>query len=184
MARRIEIGKSDIEKIIGVLKLGKEMKKLREKMEKIEERRIREEEKRKEREKWKKEKETLERRIEELEWINEKAERKIRKKNIVIRSVNWGRASLFPNLQKRAGFHKRQPESESISKKGKHDKFKRKQKFGDNRNRYLEQKREVIIRKRELKKGVIIENDLTRKERNSNDVKRNGKRGERKGIEM
>lgn len=106
MARRIEIGKSDIEKIIGVLKLGKEMKKLREKMEKIEERRIREEEKRKEREKWKKEKETLERRIEELEWINEKAERKIRKKNIVIRSVNWGRASLFPNLQKRAGFIK------------------------------------------------------------------------------
>lgn len=31
MARRIEIGKSDIEKIIRVLELGKEMKKLREK---------------------------------------------------------------------------------------------------------------------------------------------------------
>lgn len=177
MARRIEIGKSDIEKIIRVLELGKEMKKLREKMEKIEERRIRKEEKRKEREEWKKEKETLEKRIEELEWINEKAERKNKKKNIVIRSINWRR-------EKRAGFHKRQPESESISKKSKHDKFKRKQKFGDNRNRYLEQKREVIIRKRKLKKGVIIENDLTRKERNSNDLKRNGKRGERKGIEM
>ncbi|XP_020294889.1 vicilin-like seed storage protein At2g18540 [Pseudomyrmex gracilis] len=152
-----KVWKKGIEKIIVEIEemrkeMKDEMKEMRDEMERMKgqmmkERRAREEERRKEREEWKQERETLEKRIAELEEMNEKRERKERKNNIVIKGVKWREVE-------------RMDQSERIYK-GEFESRCRSEEEIDN----WEQKRIIMRKKKELEKGIIIEDDLTRKER-------------------
>lgn len=142
------------------MEVREEIKGIKEKMD--EERRAREEERKKEKEEWAREKVKLEERIARLEWINEKKERIDRRNNIVIRGVNWRAEKLEREVE---GFVKDSLKMDIEVKKA--DKIT----AGKGKQMVIaevgcwEQKRIIMEKKRELAKGVIIENDLTRKER-------------------
>lgn len=184
-----ELWKRGIEKILAEMEEMEEMrnemreerKEMRREMKKMmdqlaEQRRAREEERSKEREEWLQEKRALEERIRNLEWINEKKERKNRKNKIVIKGVKW-----------------RKEISEREVEKCIEDKLKLKVEIKET-NRILtredrsiviaeinnwEQKKSIISKKKELEKGIIIEDDLTKKERKIQQKLREMARGER-----
>jgi len=161
-----EVWKKSLERII--MEIEEMRKEMREEMERMkeqmmEERRAREEERRKEKEEWKQDRETLGKRIAELEEINERRERKERKNNIVIKGMKWREMEKLDQEVK-----------EFIRESLKVDvevKKVRKIRINDNKNVMVaeidnwEQKREIMCKKKELEKGIIIEDDLTRKER-------------------
>jgi len=161
-----EVWKKSLERIIMEIEemrkeMRGEMERMKEQM--MEERRAREEERIKEREEWKQDRETLEKRIAELEEMNERRERRERKNNIVIKGVKWREMERLEQEVK-----------EFIRESLKVDvevKKVRKIRINDNKNIMVaeidswEQKREIMSKKKELEKGIIIKDDLTRKER-------------------
>jgi len=95
--------------------------------------------------------------------MNERRERRERKNNIVIKGVKWRETERLDQEVK-----------EFIRESLKVDvgvKKVRKIKINDNKKVMIaeidnwEQKREIMGKKKELEKGIIIEDDLTRKER-------------------
>ena len=118
--------------------------------------------KNREREEWMQEKGILEKRIEDLEWINEKKERKDRKNNIILKGMNWKAESLEQEVEEYI-----RDNIKIIIEVKKANKIT----MGVGRSMVIaelvswEQKRSIMSRKKDLKKGNIIEDDLTRKER-------------------
>lgn len=174
-----EAWKSGVEKIIAEIReMRGEMESFKEQL--AEERRAREEERRREKEEWIKEKRLLEERIATLEWINEKKERDDRKNRIIIKGVKWRREGLEKevidfikdSIKVNIGIKK----AWTIS-------------TGGNKNMAVvevdswEQKRDIMSKKKELEKDILIEDDLTRKEREIQWKLREMARGEReKGM--
>lgn len=126
------------------------------------ERREREEERRKEKEEWIRERRILEERIKNLEWINEKKDKGERRNRIVIRGVKWRKEKLEQEIV------------EFIRNKLKVNiGIKKAYMMGQREDRSItiaeldswEQKRSVMSRKKDLEKGIIIEDDLTKRER-------------------
>lgn len=163
---REDTWKNGVESIREIGELRKEMRETRSELEKVKEQlaeeiKIGREERREEREEWKKEKEIIERRLTDLEWINERMERQNRKKNIIIKGLTEKEEMAEQDIEKYIG------ETLKIKvriKKASEIKTKEKDKWMS-----WEQKREVMEEKRNLKKGVRIEDDLTRKEREIQD---------------
>jgi len=161
-----EVWKKSLERII--MEIEEMRKEMREEMERMkeqltEERRAREEERRKEREEWKQDRETLEKRIAEVEEMYERRERRERKNNIVIKGVKWRETERLEQEVK-----------EFIRESLKTDiEVKKVRKIRITDKKYVmvaeidswEQKKEIMSKKKGLEKGIIIEDDLTRKER-------------------
>lgn len=135
---------------------------LRKEME--EERKIRdtrEEEFRKEREEWKEEKKEMNDRIKSLEMSNEKSDRERRKKNIVISGVTFNETNC------------KGESSEFLKEKLNIDVCVKRAHSIKTKNSSLtiisleswEQKMEVMKKKKELERGIYVEDDLTQKER-------------------
>jgi len=128
----------------------------------IEERKERAEERKREREEWSKEKGMLERRIAELEWFNERKERNERRNNIVIRGVSWKTENLEQEITE---YIKENIEVNVEIKRAKKIEVRGSKEIIIAEINKWEQKNNVLKKKNKLKKGIIIENDLTRKER-------------------
>jgi hypothetical protein len=148
--------------------IGKRMEKMIEQFDQIreewkEEKRSREEERKKDKEEWREEKKNLERRLENLEWEREKKEREKRKNNIVIRGANkWEESKIEKETKE---FIKNNLKIEVNINKA----FKVQVRGGKctvvAEVGSWEQKREIMIRKKELQAGIFIDDDLTRTER-------------------
>lgn len=138
----------------------------------------REEERRKDKEEWIEEKNKLEKRLENLEWEREKKDREKRRNNIVIKGVNkWGEINVEQEVR---DFIKENLKIEvEIGKV-----FKLHARGGGCTVMVevgsREQKREVMVRKRELKKGIYIDDDLTKMERERQNHLRDKAKEERK----
>lgn len=147
--------------------MGKMMEEMRESMksylgEYMEEiRKEREEERKREKEEWKKEKENIERRLEELERITERKEREDRKKNIVIKGVSWKRDRVEEEVSK---VIKENLNVEVEVRKAYRIRIKEKDIVIASLDSWV-QKREIMSKKRDLKQGIWIEDDLTKEER-------------------
>lgn len=160
-----EAWKRSVEKIIAEIEeMRKEMKeelvRIKEQMQ--EDRKVREKKRRKEREEWKEERRVLEKRIAELEWVNERKERMERTNNIVIRKVNWGTERLEQEVE---GFVKEDLKVKVAVKKASRLRTSGKESVIIAEIENWEEKREIMRRKKELKRGIFIEDDLTKKER-------------------
>ncbi|XP_036150976.1 golgin subfamily A member 6-like protein 22, partial [Monomorium pharaonis] len=139
--------------------LEDQLEKIRKKME--EERRLREAEREREKIEWKREKEELVQRIEELEKTNERKEREARRRNIVIKGVSWKNERVEEEVSK---FIKENLKVEVGVEKAFRTRIKEKDiVIASLENR--EQKREIMVRKKELRQGIWIEDDLTKEER-------------------
>ncbi|XP_070162472.1 golgin subfamily A member 6-like protein 22 [Polyergus mexicanus] len=149
-----EIWRRGLEKIIMEIEvLRKEMREEMEGMKEqmIEKRKAREEERKREKEEWRREKKILEKRIVALEWINEKKERKDKKNDIVIKGVNWEREKLEQEVEK---YIKDSLKVNIVVKKA------NRIELNGNRNLVIaeidrwEQKREIMSKKKELRRGI------------------------------
>lgn len=160
-----DMWRKGLEKIIREIEemrreMREEMERMKEQI--TEERREREEERKKEREEWKNEKQSLDRRIATMEWINEKKEREERRNNIIIKGMKWERENLKQEVTEFL--------EDNLKVKVKIGKIRKIRQY-EGRNLVMaeleswEQKREIMNKKKELKKGIIIEDDLTRRER-------------------
>lgn len=190
-----EEGDRNMERILREIgEMRKQMDKMQEQMnenmteqigqlrrEMLEERKAREEETQREREMWQEEKKVLEERILELEVINEKKERENRRNNIVIKGADWK-----PEVSK---LEVNEFLKESLKMEVEVQNIRT---LNTNRNRKLvigevnrwEIKGEIMKRKKGLPKGIFIEDDLTRKEREVQSFLRNLAKEERqKGID-
>lgn len=128
----------------------------------IEERMVRKEERERNDKMWKEEKKQLERKIAELEWINEKRERENRKKNVVIKGVKWETRKIEQKVNK---FMKENLDVEETAKKVYKVKIKENKEIVVTELESWEQKREVMSKKKNLKTGIWIEDDLTKEEK-------------------
>jgi len=161
--------KKGLEKIIAELgEMRREAREVRKEMKEelenilMEERRVREEERRREKEEWQQEKKNLVERIVRLEWNQEKDEREKRKNKIVIKGVTWRRENLALGVEEfikdklEIGIKVRRADMLTLR---------------ENRSMVIadieswEQKRNIMINKKKLERGVMIEDDLTRRER-------------------
>lgn len=148
--------------------IGKRMEKMIIQFEQIreewkEEKRTREEDRKKDKEEWREEKKNLEKRIEILEWESEKKDREKRKNNIVIRGAfKWEdnkmeqetKDFLRDNLRIEANINK----AFKVQNRG--GKCTVVAEVGS-----WEQKREIMVKKKELRAGIFIDDDLIRMER-------------------
>lgn len=124
-----------------------------------------EEEWRKEKEEWKVEKEDLGSRIKKLEWEKEKLEREKRKLNIVIRGQEFTEDRVEEQVEEFLEANLKvevKTESAYILKKNKEE---RKGNLVIAKLQQWEMKKQVMFNKKELRKGVYIDDDLTEKER-------------------
>jgi len=137
------------------------MEQLRENWKK--EKTAREEERKKDKEEWLEERRKLKKRLVILEWEKEKKDRERCKNNIVIRGKNeWGTNRIEQEIKE---FLKENLEIEIQVEKT----FK----IQRNGNKCTvvaeleswEQKKEIMIKKKNLMRGMYIDNDLTRAER-------------------
>ncbi|XP_018307231.1 trichohyalin-like [Mycetomoellerius zeteki] len=148
--------------------IGKKMEKMLGQIEQIrkewrEEKQVRDEEKKKDKEEWLDERRGIESRLENLEWERERREREKRRNNIVIRGVEvWGEKRMEQEVKE---FIRDNLKTEVEVNKA----FKLRMR-GDRSTVVAEisswgQKREIMVKKKELKSGIFIDDDLTRKER-------------------
>lgn len=156
--------KSGLERIIR--EIGELRRDMRSELETVkvqlaEERRIREEERKKERKVWKEEKKIIEKRLIDLKWINERIKRQNRK-NIIIKGLNKEKVMGEQKIEK---YIEESLKIEIKIKKVSEIKTKGKNKWMIAELDSWEQKREVMEKKRNLEKGIRIEDDLTKKER-------------------
>lgn len=104
----------------------------------------------------------MEKRITELKWINERQERKNRKNNIVIKGADLKLEKLKQEVEE---YIKECLKVEVMVKKAS------KIRVGKRKNVVIaeieewEQKRQIMTKNKEPDRSIIIENDLTRKER-------------------
>lgn len=141
-------------------KMKGEMEKLKEQM--AEERLEREEQRRREREEWLEEKRRLVERIETLEWINEKKKREKRRNKIMVKGIKCKKERLEQEVTKFI--------EDNIRVKVE---IKKASIITTRENKEMviaevdswEQKRNIMSRKKNLERGIIIEDDLTQKER-------------------
>lgn len=116
-----------------------------------------------EREEWKQKKKTIEKRLENLDWINEVAERKSKKWNIIIKKMNWEKKATEQEVEK--AIEEKLKFKVEIKKKVGEIKISEKKKWVTAELDSWEQNGEIIRRKKDLEKGIIIEDDMTRKKR-------------------
>lgn len=122
-----------------------------------------EQERRKDKEECNTERRKLERRIEKLEWEREKSDRGRRRNNIVIRGENkWDGNKMEQQVVE---FVKENLKVEVKVRKAFKIQDREKKCTIIAEIESWEEKREVMIRKKELRTGIFIDNDLTRKER-------------------
>lgn len=115
-----------------------------------------------EREKWRKEKENILQRVEKLEWEKEKKDREERRKNIIIKEIKFEERDL-----------KKETENFLTAKLKVDIKIRNAHKGrGRNGNKIVlvkleerKDKKKIIEKKKELEKGIYIEDDLTWKKR-------------------
>lgn len=141
-----------------------------------EERRKREEERKREKEEWKKEREELENRIEELEKISERRDREDRKKNIVIKGLKWRRERVNEEVEQ---FIKENLNIEVGVENAYRLKINQDKEVVIAILDNWKQKREVMSKKKELRQGIWIEDDLTMEERRVQNKLRERAREER-----
>lgn len=138
-----------------------EIEKWREEMK--EERRSWEQERKRERAEWEMERKRLENRLRELEIREERRERENKKKNIVIRGGQWkegeGEKGVEEFIRENLKVEVEVKEAWKIGMKSGGEEIVV-AKLGN-----WEDKRAVMRKKRELKAGIYIEDDLTREER-------------------
>lgn len=120
---------------------------------------------RQERDEWRKEKEDLQERVEKLEWEKERRDREEKRKNIIIRGYNFEEKEL-----------KGEVENFLTVKLNVETKVRSAQRLNTRRggsgNKIIlvkleewEDKRKIMEKKKELNRGIYIEDDLTWKER-------------------
>ena len=138
-----------------------EIEKWREEMK--EERRLWEQERKRERAEWEMERKILESRLRELEMREERRERENKKKNIVIRGGQWkegeGEKEVEEFIKENLKVEVEVKEAWKIRMKNGGEEIVV-AKLGN-----WEDKRTVMRKKKELKAGIYIEDDLTREER-------------------
>lgn len=127
------------------------------------ERKTREEEFRREKEEWKEERRHLEGRIKTLEVSHERREREERKKNIVITGVQFNESNLRDESTK---FFKDKLNIDVGVQSAHSIKITNDRKLTIISLENREQKIEIMKKKKELDRGIYVEDDLTRKERN------------------
>jgi hypothetical protein len=116
----------------------------------------------KESERWRGEKEELEKRIKGLEEERDRAERERRKRNVVIRGTDWGEEGNEGEVEE---FLKEKLKIEVKVEKAKKIKVGEKDKIMIATLKTWEEKWKVMREKSKLEKGVYIDDDLTRRER-------------------
>lgn len=188
-----EIWKKGYEKVINEIEemrreVRGEMEKMKEEIEKLyerlnEERRAREEDKKKDKKEVEKERKKLEDRIASVEWTQERKEQEARKNIIVIKGVKWGRERLeqeveeFINEKLKVEVKVRKTSAISLGRDvtivvAEIESWERNRKE-------QKQKRNIMLNKKVLEKGVFIEDDLTRKERETTEDQGNSQKRER-----
>lgn len=147
-----------------------------------EERKKREEEWREEKKKWEEEKEELQRRIARLEMDQERRERERRKKNVVIKGISCEKTKIEEGvesfIQEKLGVEVRIERAHAIRvDEGKQIIVATVEKW--------EMKRQIMMKKRDLEKGIYIDDDLTKREREiQGKIRRITKEEREKGKEV
>jgi len=134
------------------------------------------------RKKWDEEKRDMQVRIERLERDQERKERERRKKNIVIKGINCEKLKMEEELesfiQEKLGVEVTIEKTHAIrEEEGKKIIIATVEKW--------EMKRQIMMKKRELEKGIYIDDDLTKKEREiQGTIRRITKEEREKGKEV
>ncbi|KAK2578104.1 hypothetical protein KPH14_011615 [Odynerus spinipes] len=183
MLKELEVMKKGLEegfaRIAGEMResLKKQMEQFKRQMRK--EREGREEEKRKEKQEWKQEKEGLVERIWILEKEYEKREKEKRKRNIIIREVNFDEINVEKEIE---NFLQEQLKVAIIIEKVhliKVEKNTEEKKLTLATLGNWQMKLQVMKKERELKRGIYIDDDLTRRERELQEKVRRAARQEK-----
>lgn len=166
-----EIWKKGFEKVINEIKemrreVRGEMEKMKEEIEilyeRLNEERREREDKKKDKEEVEKERKKLEDRIASVEWTQERKEQEAKKNRIVIKGVKWRRERLEQEVEE---FINEKLKIEVKVRKTSAISLERDVTIVVAEIESWEQKRNIMLNKKVLEKGVFIVDDLTRKER-------------------
>ncbi|XP_070169555.1 uncharacterized protein [Polyergus mexicanus] len=143
-----------------------------------EEREAREEERRK----WKEERKEMLERIQNLEMVQEKKEREEKKKNIVIRGINIEKTNIEKRIEE---FVKEKLGVEIKVEKAYEIKEREGKKGIVVTVEEWEMKRNIMVRRKNLDRGIYIDDDLTRREREiQGRLRRRAREEKEKGKEV